>query len=158
MLDRARQLAAEKKLSNCEFRLAGITDLSFLKDHSVDAVSSTLAFHHLPDTASLQQSFREARRILKPAAEFISKPTWVICAPRNRSSTSDVSTRTVSPRCLRSTILTPLRAAFSLQDFRDAAQAFGEQVSVLSTFLVPYMVGQKRHAPSFRPNAGQRAT
>lgn len=66
MLDQAQRLVTEKGLSNCEVRLASITNLEFLEDRSVDVVMSTMALHHLPDIASLQQCFREARRILKP--------------------------------------------------------------------------------------------
>lgn len=139
MLDRARQLVAEKGLSNCEFQLASITDLGFLNDHAIDAVISTLAFHHLPDSASLQQSFSEARRILKPGGGVYFADLGHL---RSEKSIEYFGRQYASrqPEVFTIDYLNSLRAAFSLQDFRDAARAFGEQLSVLSTFLAPYMI------------------
>ncbi|MBS1229069.1 MAG: hypothetical protein H6R17_2346 [Proteobacteria bacterium] len=145
MLDRARQFVAEKGLSNCEFRLASITDLEFLKDRSVDVVMSTMALHHLPDTASLQQCFREARRILKPDGGVYFSDLGHFRAEKSIEYASR-QYADQQPEVFTIDYLNSLRAAFSLQDFRDAAQVFGEQVSVLSTFLVRYMIVVKSAA------------
>lgn len=139
MLDRARQLVAEKGLSNCEFQLGSITDLGFLQDNFADAVISTMALHHLPDTALLQRCFSEARRILKPGggvyfADFgrlRAEKSMVYFAHQYIGRQGEF---------LTTDYLNSLHAAFSLKDFRDAAQPFGEHVALASTFLVPYMV------------------
>lgn len=139
MLDRARQLVTEKGLSNCRFELASITDLGFLKDKSVDVVISTLAFHHLPDTDSLQQSFREAKRILKPTGGVYFADLGHLRANKSIEYFGHQYALR-QPEVFTLDYINSLRAAFSLQDFRDASRAFGEQVAVLSTFLVPYMI------------------
>lgn len=152
MLDRARQLVSARALSNCEFRLASITDLEFIKDRSVDVVMSTMALHHLPDTASLQQCFSEARRILKPDGGVYLADLGHL---RAEKSIEYASRQYADQQSEVFTIdyLNSLRAAFSLQDFRDAAQVFGERVAVLSTFLVRYMIVVKSAARRPRDQA-----
>lgn len=152
MLDRAQQLATERGLSNCEFRLASITDLEFLKDASVDVVMSTMALHHLPDTASLQQCFSEARRILKPDGGVYFADLGHLRAEKS----IEYASRQYADRqseVFTIDYLNSLRAAFSLQDFRDAALAFGERVAVLSTFLISYMIVVKSAARRPRDKA-----
>ncbi|MCQ1549065.1 MAG: class I SAM-dependent methyltransferase [Candidatus Accumulibacter phosphatis] len=145
MLARARQLTTEKSLANCEFRLASITDLGFLENRSVDAVISTLAFHHLPDAASLQASFREAGRVLKPDGGVYFADLGHLRAEKSIEYFGrQYADR--QPEIFTVDYLNSLRAAFSLHDFKLAAQAFGGQLAVMSTFLVPYMIVVKSAA------------
>lgn len=139
MLDRARRLASEHGLANCEFRLGSITDLSFLDDRSVDVVMSTLAFHHLPDTAALELSFREAARILKSVGGVYFADLGHL---RREASIAYFGHQYADrqPAIFTEDYVNSLRAAFSLADFRRAAAAFGGRVKVFSTFLVPYMI------------------
>jgi len=139
MLDRARALVKEQGLRNCEFKLADITDLSFLADSHADAVTSTLAFHHLPDAKLLQASFKEAARILKPGGGVYFADLGHLHA----ESSIDYFGHQYAdrqPEIFTEDYLNSLRAAFSMSDFKQAAQVFGQRVKVLSTFLVPYMM------------------
>ena len=139
MLERARELVATQGLRNCEFKLADISNLGFLANRSVDAVTSTLAFHHLPSVELLQASFREAARILKPGGGVYFADLGHL---RADSSINYFGHQYADrqPEIFTEDYLNSLRAAFSMEDFRRAAEAFDEQVSVLSTFMVPYMM------------------
>ena len=66
MLGRAHNYIAEQELGNVEFRTEDISQLTSLHDQSVDAVISTVALHHLPDIGTLEKTFSEIRRVLKP--------------------------------------------------------------------------------------------
>ncbi len=139
MLDRARELVTAQGLTNCKFKRADISDLSFLDDGCADAVTSTLAFHHLPNTKLLQASFKEAARILKPGGGVYLADLGHL---RADSSIDYFGNQYADrqPEIFTEDYLNSLRAAFSMEDFRQAAQAFGGRVSVLSTFMVPYMM------------------
>ena len=65
MLGKAKHLVRSQNLLNITFAEGSITDLSRYDDKSFDAVMSTMALHHLPDVEALNQTYREACRILK---------------------------------------------------------------------------------------------
>lgn len=66
MLDRAKSHVQRQNLTNIEFKLLDISNLSIFANASVDAVISTLVLHHLPDIDALDRTFSEVKRILKP--------------------------------------------------------------------------------------------
>lgn len=66
MLAHASALALERELANVRFELCDITALTAFKTGSFDAVISTLALHHLPNSLLLERCFAEISRVLSP--------------------------------------------------------------------------------------------
>jgi len=66
MLDRARQLAADKKLTNTSFRQGDVTSLPY-PDASFSIVTSRFTFHHFPDPLAV---LREMRRVCAPGGRI----------------------------------------------------------------------------------------
>ena len=67
MLAQGRQLAAERGITNVEFRLGDVEKLSFA-DGAADLIVSRYSAHHWPHPATALDGFR---RILKPGGYFI---------------------------------------------------------------------------------------
>ena len=66
MLSRAQAHMDSMSLQNVSFRQQSMTDLASFEDHSIDAMFTTVALHHLPDVQALEDTFREVGRVLKP--------------------------------------------------------------------------------------------
>ncbi|HSY26810.1 MAG TPA: class I SAM-dependent methyltransferase [Burkholderiaceae bacterium] len=66
MIAIARGRIQELGLKNIRISKGDITKLEFINDHSVDAVMSTVAFHHFPTFEHLRQCFKQVARILQP--------------------------------------------------------------------------------------------
>lgn len=66
MIAIARGRIEEMGLKNLRISKCDITKLDILKDHSVDAVMSTVALHHFPTFEHLHQCFKQVGRILNP--------------------------------------------------------------------------------------------
>ena len=145
MLDRARELAAAQHLDNIEFVHGSVTDLSAFADHSFNAIMSTMALHHLPQTADLDQTFAEAARVLAPGGGM-----YIVDFGRMKLKSSieyfAYQYKDRQPPLFTIDYLNSLYAAFSLADFQHACySAFGINGSpkVFSTWRVPYMVAIK---------------
>ena len=142
MLAKARPYVRESGLMNVDFRRGSITDLSDFADASVDAFFSTMALHHLPDRADLQRTFEEVARVLKPGGGI-----YLVDFGRLKSNRSiryfayQYADR--QQELFTLDYLNSLRAAFSLSDFREAGRALAGRATLMSTFLVPYMVALK---------------
>lgn len=67
MIDTANGLARERGVSNVEFRVDDITDLSFADD-GFDLVFASAVLEHLPDPVA---ALREVRRVLKPGGSAV---------------------------------------------------------------------------------------
>ena len=143
MLRRARDLAASQQLSNVAFAEGSITDLGQYGDDSFDAVMSTMALHHLPDTEALNQTYNEAARVLKQDGGLY----LVDFGRLKRKDSIDYFAYQYEdrqPPLFTIDYLHSLHAAFALEDFRTACrQSFGNRASVMSTWCVPYMVVTK---------------
>ena len=140
MLGKAKCLIQSQGLLNITFAEGSITDLARYDDKSFDAVMSTMALHHLPDITALNQTYREAFRILKPGG-------GVYLADFGRLKRKDSieyfahQYQDRQPPLFTVDYLNSLLAAFSLQDFRSACgQSFGNHATVKSTWCVPYLV------------------
>jgi len=66
MLDEGRKLIEAAGLQNVELRLDDITKLDSVADGSIDVVLSSMALHHLSDTASLEDCMAAVDRVLAP--------------------------------------------------------------------------------------------
>jgi len=143
MLVRARDHISEQGLTNVSFIEGSITELTSLADHSVDAVMSTVALHHLPDVAALERVFAEVRRVLKPGGGGYLLDFGHLKAEKSiHSFAYQYAERQAELFTLD--YLYSLRAAFSREDFtRLTRKYFDASVRVYSTFLMPYMVAVK---------------
>jgi SAM-dependent methyltransferase len=140
MLQRARSLVSDLALPNVSFAEGSIADLSRYRDGSFDAVMSTMALHHLPDRPLLDQTFREAARVLKPEGGLYLADFGRLKRPDSIDYFAN-QYRDRQPPLFTIDYSNSLHAAFTLADFREAcALAFGPRARVLSTWAVPYMV------------------
>ncbi len=146
MLERAHAYIEEQGLDNVELRKSDISRLESLEDASADAVVSTMALHHLPDFETLDRTFAEIARILKPGGGL-----YLVDFGRLKREDSiryfayQYADR--QPDEFTLDYLHSLKAAFSLEDFKRARSAHLEaHAAIYSTFLMPYMVAIKSAA------------
>lgn len=140
MLDSAEAHIRESGLGNVQFSQGDITQLDHIADHSVDAVISTMALHHLPTLAHLNRCFGEIARILKPGGAV-----YVVDFGRLKSLKSVLYFAYMNakhqPHLFSLDYERSLRAAFLPGDFLEAAQAhLPGRVQMLSTFMMPILV------------------
>lgn len=143
MLGRARSYVDELGLQNVDFHESDVARLGAFADASVDAVVSTMALHHLPDVDTLERSFAEVARVLKPGGGV-----YLVDFGRLKSERSmhyfahQYANR--QPELFTLDYLYSLRAAFTLDDFQRAAdRQLRERAVVRSTFMMPYMMAVK---------------
>ena len=146
MLARAHAYLNKQGLTNVELRRGDISRLSFLDDSSIDAVFSTVAIHHLPDIASLDRTFTEIRRILKP-----SGGVYLVDFGHLKSEKSILQFAYQyadrQPELFTLDYLYSLRAAFQVTDFRRLTeQNLSNRARVYANPIMPYMVAVKSAA------------
>jgi arsenite methyltransferase len=123
MLTKARAYITEQALANVSFSEGSITKLTSLADHSVDAVMSTVALHHLPDKAALEMVFSEVRRVLKPDGGMYLVDFGHLKTEKSiRFFAYQYAERQAELFTLD--YLYSLRAAFALEDFSLLAQKY----------------------------------
>jgi ubiquinone/menaquinone biosynthesis C-methylase UbiE len=143
MLHRARDYVGGQSLRNVEFQAGDISNLAMFPDASVDALYSTVALHHLPDFATLEKTFSEISRVLKPGGGL-----YVVDFGHLKSEKSIAyfahQYAGQQPELFTLDYLYSLRAAFSRDDFVALSKKyFADRMAVKSTFLMPYMVAVK---------------
>ena len=100
-------------------------------------------FHHLPDVGSLDRTFSEVRRILKPGGGI-----YLVDFAHLRSEASILQFAYQyadrQPELFTLDYLYSLRAAFSVADFRHLTQChLAKRARVYANPLLPYMVAVK---------------
>lgn len=148
MLKAGRAHLLVEGVSNVELRQNDITDLGSFDDHSVDAVMSTLALHHLPDRDALHATCRAVSRVLKVGGgiylndlgRFKSLRSMHYFAHQYADRQSSLFTLDYWDS---------LNAAFSLEDYKSATSLLKSVGKLYNTFLLPYMVAFK--SPQRRP-------
>ena len=148
MLDRAKTYIEELELNNITLQKGDITKLAALKDQSIDAVFSTVVLHHLPSVESLNRTFAEIKRILKPGGGI-----YVVDFGHLKSDKSidyfAYQYKDRQPELFTLDYLYSLRAAFSVSDFRVATKKHLQGRAKLYAFpLLPFMLAVK--SPSRR--------
>lgn len=140
MIDSGKKHVDQLGLRNVAFQLEDITKLEGIPDASVDAVMSTVVLHHLPTRQHLDDCMAQVARVLKPGGAIYltdfgrlkSLKSVLFFAYMNAAN---------QPHLFSLDYERSLRAAFLLEDFKEVAGRFLPQsVSVLSTFLVPFLV------------------
>jgi arsenite methyltransferase len=147
MLEQAHELISRQGLKNVSFRHGDITDLSMFATGSIDAVVSTMALHHLPDTDCLARTYAEVARILKPGGGIYMVDFGHLKAKRSIDYFANQYADR-QPELFTLDYLNSLHAAFYIDDFRKAAQPLLRQARLYSTIALPFMVALK--SPSRR--------
>jgi len=142
MLDKANAYIEEQKLDNVKTALGNITDLSMFEDHSVDAVFSTMALHHLPDQKALTDTFSAIRRVLKPGGGvYLADFARLKSAKSINYFAYQYADR--QPELFTLDYYYSLNAAFSVDDFNEAKKRLPPDVGFYKLFLLPFMVAFK---------------
>lgn len=146
MLQRASAHIKALNLKNVTLLRGDISRLDALTDESVDVVMSTMVLHHLPDSTALERTFKEIRRVVRPAgglylADFgrlKSEASMVYFAHRNAER---------QPAFFTEDYLGSLRAAFTKQEFQRLAKRHLSDLACLRvTFGMPFMMAVKSAA------------
>lgn len=132
----------EMGLKNLRITKGDITKLDFIKDHSVDAVMSTVALHHLPTFGHLQQCFHQIGRIVNPQgslyiadfARFKSLKTVIYFAYLNEKGQPPAS------HLYYLDYERSMRAAFTHEDFVNlCASELPSHAKVYTTSPMPFL-------------------
>jgi arsenite methyltransferase len=154
MLAQAQELITRQGLTNVTFRHGDITDLSMFADLSVDAVVSTMALHHLPDTDCLARTYAEVARILKADGGVYMVDFGHLKAQRSIDYFGNQYVDR-QPELFTEDYINSLHAAFYINDFRKATQPLLPRAKLYSTIALPFMValkspGRRGDDPSLR--------
>ena len=143
MLAKADAYIKSENLSNVSLQQDDISKLSSIDDQSVDAVFSTVVLHHLPDVEHLFNTFQQVKRVLKPGGGV-----YIVDFAHLKSEKSinyfayQYADR--QPELFTLDYLYSLRAAFSVQNFKDVtAKYLSDKATFHSMFMLPFMVAIK---------------
>jgi len=145
MLKMARDYVDEKGYENVSLAAGDASHLDSLQDKSMDAVFSTMALHHLPDSAHLEATFREIGRVLKPDGGV-----YLADFARLRSPASiqyfayQYADR--QPELFTLDYLHSLKAAFSVANFRAACVHLADRAQLYAPPVMPFMLSVKSPA------------
>ena len=152
MLKRAKGHVDEQGLRNVEFRQGDISRLESFADNSVDTVFSTVALHHLPDLQTLEATFSEVARALKPGGGLYLVDFGHLKSEKSIDYFANQYANQ-QPELFTLDYLYSLRAAFTRDDFRQLTARYLPEARVSSTFLMPFMVAIKSQSRSRLPDA-----
>lgn len=142
MLERAREHIAALQLTNVELRQGDITELRSITDASVDSVVSSMALHHLPTVDLLSRTFAQVRRVLRPdGGVYLADFGRLHSAKSIHYFAYQYADR--QPELFTLDYLYSLKAAFSVDDFREASIVLGDAVRLSRTFGAAFMVALK---------------
>lgn len=139
MLKSAEAHINEKKLDNVVFEQGDISSLAQIPTHSADGIISTMALHHLPTFALLEQCFREIQRILKPGGAL-----YLVDFGRLKQLKSVLyfayMNRKHQPHIFSLDYERSLRASFLSEDLFGLAKSYLPDYECISTSLVPLLI------------------
>lgn len=127
-------------LRNVSFRNGDIARLDGVPDHSVDAIISTMALHHLPSAELLDACFAQVKRVLKPGGAVYLTDFGRLKSLKSVLFFAYMNAKH-QPHIFSLDYERSLRAAFLKEDFEAVARRhLPTQVRVESTFKVPFLV------------------
>lgn len=121
MLDTAKQICSAAAVQNVEFVHDDLVSLSRIGQRQFDVVSSCLAFHHLPDSASLLTAFFTLDRVLKVGGGVLVSDLGPLRSERTIDLLVDDQRSQQSPLLVED-YEHSLRAAFTMDDWSRAIQ------------------------------------
>ena len=141
MLAMAEKERVRRQLKNVSFLKENFTQLSSIADRSIDFVYCSMALHHLPTIANLNETYREVGRVLTPQGGFFFVDFGRLRSDRAiRLFVNDAAKGT--PTVLLRDYDASMRAAFSLNEWRKALQSLsGRNPKLMTTFGAPFIVG-----------------
>jgi ubiquinone/menaquinone biosynthesis C-methylase UbiE len=142
MLERAKNQATQQELSNVSFRQGDISKLDFFEDGSIDAIISTMALHHLPTINHLHKTFKEVARVLKPDGGVYLADFGRLKSEKSMQSFA-YQYADQQPELFTQDYFHSLKAAFSLNEFREAMPFLQGNIQLYSTYIMPFMVAIK---------------
>lgn len=140
MLSDAAQHVQNLGLNNVSLSQGDIAKLDGVDDHSFDAVISTMALHHLPSLALLDACFAAITRVLKPGGALYLTDFGRLKSLKSVLFFAYMNAKH-QPHLFSLDYERSLRAAFLKEEFETlAGKYFPPEVSVVSTFKVPFLV------------------
>ena len=130
MIEQARRLQAEKKLSNVEWRIGDIASLPF-EDASFSVVVSRFAFHHLNNPL---QVLREMKRVCKKGGQVLLADT-VASPVAQQAAAFDQMERLRDPSHVRLLSLVQMKALFEQAGLPVLKSSFYEMKTELKKLL-----------------------
>lgn len=140
MLEEAKKLATSMGLKNIEFRLGDMTDLSQFRNQNIDAVTSSLALHHLRSVEDLTKTFKSAKELIGEKGYF---SFYDIGRLKSKESIQDlISLHTNHTPVYVEDTINSYQAAFVKSDFEQALKISGlwEQAFLKATLLTPTFI------------------
>jgi ubiquinone/menaquinone biosynthesis C-methylase UbiE len=140
MLSDAEKHIQTLGLKNVGFMQGDISTLEAIPDNSYDAVTSTMALHHLPRLDLLEETFKQVQRVLKPGGAIYltdfgrlkSLKSVIFFAYMNAS---------FQPHLFSLDYERSLRAAFLKEEFELLTrQHLPSDAQVHATFKVPFLM------------------
>lgn len=140
MLHDAEKHVRDLGLSNINFLHDDITRLKDIRDHSVDAVISTMSLHHLPTLQHLDNCFASIRRVMKPGGALYLTDFSRLKSIKSVNFFVHMNAKN-QPPLFSLDYERSLRAAFLKEEFEAlATKHFPPEIKVVSTFKVPFLV------------------
>lgn len=152
MLRLAESNVRQAGLTNIEFIRGDMTDLSQFKGESIDAVISSMAFHHLPDTDALIRTHTEMNRVVKSGGGYVVMDFEHMKSPRTIDLFAGLYKET-SPEIFVTDYFNSLKAAFTRREIHQAASKINDQVKVSHMPFVPFIYVLRSQARRYLPLA-----
>lgn len=140
MLEEAKKLAHSMGLSNIEFHLGDMTDLSRFENQNIDAVTSSLALHHLRSSEDLIKAFKGIKKVLPTNGQFSFLDLGKL---KFKKSIQDIiSLHNHNLPVLKEETINSYLASFSKEEFYNALNAGGlnERAKLSTTLFVPLFI------------------
>lgn len=141
MLNLAKAESTKRQLTNISFLRENFSQLTSIATNSIDFVYCSMAIHHLPTVSSLNDTFREVGRVLDPRGGFFLVDFGRLRSdPAIRLFVGDAPEGT--PQILLRDYDASMRAAFSLEEWRNALKPMGSRgPRLMTTSGTPFIVG-----------------
>lgn len=139
MLEIAEQNRVKAGLTNVEFRQGDITDLSRFKGEGFEAITSTLALHHLDTSKDLLQCGQQIRNLMDTNTRVYLAD---LLRPKRHRTVEFLTEQSsdIQPKVFNDDFRNSMRAAFQKSDFDRIAREFLPRCEVLSMFPLSLFV------------------